>query len=59
MDTSMGSQPQKCKCLRKCFDVSQFIELFSLVILFKKIILSSTNDGGMIKTEKRQIALAT
>jgi hypothetical protein len=27
--------------------------------LFKKIILSSTNDGGMIKTEKRQIALAT
>jgi hypothetical protein len=36
--SSVGIQPQKHKDLRKCFDISQFVELFSLIILVKKIL---------------------
>ena len=44
---------KKHKDLRKCFDVSRFVELFSLIILVKKTFtLSSTNGGARVKILK-------
>ena len=49
----MDSQSWKHKAIRISFDISQFVELVLLIILVKKILISSKNDDATVKILKK------
>ena len=49
----MDSQPWQHKRVGKYFGISQFVELVLLIILVKKILISSKNDDATVKILKK------